>query len=279
MFEIGIHLPQYGRASGPDAIARAARLAEERGYGGLWVSDHIVQPAAQDYPSAYLFDPLITLTWAAALTSTIGLGTSVLVVPQRHPLELANSLASLDRLSGGRLTVGVGVGWSAGEFEALGYRFDDRGDRLDEALELWRRVWTEDPVSFDGRFTHLEDIKIQPKPAHRIAIWVGGGSSRARRRAIEHGDGFQLIGLSPDEVAGPIAELRAARPEAEFRISLRTGWDPNGMEHRRILDEREAYEAAGIDYVVAAPWRNDLESWLHSMEVLADLMELPAKPG
>lgn len=279
MFEIGIHLPQFGRASGPEAIARAARLAEERGYAGLWVSDHIVQPVAQGYPSAYLFDPLITLTWAAALTSTIGLGTSVLVVPQRHPLELANSLASLDRLSGGRLTVGVGVGWSAGEFEALGYRFDDRGERLDEALELWRRVWSEDPVSFDGWFTHFDDIKVQPKPAHEIAIWVGGGSQRARRRAIEHGDGFQLIGLSPDEVTEPIAELRAARPEAEFRISLRTGWDPNGMEHRRILEEREAYEAVGIDYVAAAPWRNDLESWLHSMEVLAELMELPARSG
>ena len=279
MFEIGIHLPQFGRASGPDSIARAARLAEERGYAGLWVSDHIVQPVAQGYPSAYLFDPLVTLTWAAALTSTIGLGTSVLVVPQRHPLELANSLASLDRLSGGRLTVGVGAGWSAGEFEALGQRFDNRGERLDEALRLWRRVWGEDPVSFDGQFSSFEDIKVQPKPAHEIAIWVGGGSPRARRRAIEYGDGFQLIGLAPDEVTEPIAHLREARPEAEFRISLRTGWDPNGMDHRRIIEEREAYEAAGIDYVVAAPWRSDPESWLHSMETLADLMELPARPG
>jgi probable F420-dependent oxidoreductase len=274
MFDVGIHLPQFGRASSPDAIARAARLAEDRGFAGLWVSDHVVQPAAQDYPSPYLFDPLVALTWAAAITSEIGLGTSVLVVPQRSALELANSLASLDQLSGGRLIVGVGVGWSEGEYAALGQRFGDRGDRLDEALDLWRVVWRDDPASFEGEFTSFRDLRVLPQPAHEIPVWVGGSSARSRRRAIERGDGFHLIGLTPDEVVAPIAELRAARPEPGFRISLRTGWDPQGMDPDRIRAEREAYAAAGVDYVVAAPWRTDVDSWLRSMEQLADLVDL-----
>ena len=96
---VGVHLPQYGRVAGPDAIKRAARHAEELGYLDVWVSDHVVHPAAQHYPSPYLFDPLITLTWAAAVTERIGIGTSVPVVPMHNPLELANSLASLDALS------------------------------------------------------------------------------------------------------------------------------------------------------------------------------------
>ena len=269
---LGIHLPQYGRVGGPEAITRAARHAEDLGYSGLWVSDHIVQPAAQDYPSPHLFDPIVTLTWAAAVTTEIGLGTSVLVVPQHPPLELANTLASLDALSGGRLTLGVGVGWSAGEYEALGQSFHDRGARLDEILDMWRAVWDDDPVSFHGATSSFDDLRVLPKPAHRIPFWMGGGVERSRRRAIESGDGFQFIGVTPDQVRGPAAELRAARPEPEFTISLRTGWDPQGMEHDRIRAEIEEYAEAGIEYVVSAPWRTDLDSWLRSMELLAGLV-------
>ena len=274
MLQVGIHLPQYGRVAGAEAIGRAAKLAEERGFAGLWVSDHLVQPADQDYPSPWLYDPMVTLTWAAALTSAIGLGTSVLVAPQHNPLEAANQLASLDNLSGGRLTVGVGVGWSAGEYAALGYEFGDRGDRLDEMLDLWRTVWRDDPATFHGRFTHFEDLRVLPQPAHDIPVWVGGAGPRAHRRAVEKGDGFHLIGLDPDEVRTPIEALRAERPEPGFTISLRTGWDPQGMDHDRIRDERERYESAGVSYVVAAPWRNDLDDWLRSMELLADLVGL-----
>ena len=140
MVRVGIHLPQFGRASSPDAITEAARLAEPLGFADVWVSDHIAIPAAQDYPSPYLYDPLLTLTWAAAATERVGLGTSVLVVPQHNPLALANSLASLDALSGGRLTIGAGVGWSEAEFAALGQSFADRGRRMDEMLDVLRGV-------------------------------------------------------------------------------------------------------------------------------------------
>ena len=121
---LGVHLPQYGRAASPEAIASVAVRAEELGFADVWVSDHVAIPASQGYPSPYLFDPVLTLGWAAAATSRIRLGTSVMVVPQHHPLQLANQLASLDRLSGGRLTLGAGVGWSKAEFEALDQDFD-----------------------------------------------------------------------------------------------------------------------------------------------------------
>lgn len=271
---IGIHLPQYGRVAGPDAMRRAARHAEALGFHGVWVSDHIVQPAAQDYPSPYLYDPLVTLTWAAALTEHVDLGTSVLVAPQHSPLELANTLASLDSLSGGRVIAGVGVGWSEGEYAALGFAFSNRGRRLDEIIRVWRTVWEDDPASFDGEFVSFTDLRVLPKPAHRIPIWVGGTAPAARRRAVELGDGYHLIGMTPAEARGPIAEVRAARPDDEFVVSLRTGWDPQGMEHDRIRSERDAYAEVGVDYVVCAPWRTNLDDWLRSMELLAELTEL-----
>ncbi len=269
---VGIHLPQFGRASSPAAITEAAQLAEALGFADVWVSDHVAIPATQDYPSPYLYDPLLTLTWAAAATERVGLGTSVLVVPQHNPLALANALASLDALSGGRLTIGAGVGWSAAEFAALGHSFADRGRRMDEMLDVLRACWGPDPVDFDGQFVHLDAMKVQPKPAHRIPIWVGGGSEPAYRRAAERGDGFHAIGLDPDGAARVVERMRRDRPESSFTISLRTGWDPQGMEPDQIRRERDAFELAGIQHVVGAPWRNDAASWMRSMELLAELV-------
>jgi probable F420-dependent oxidoreductase len=271
---VGSHLPQYGRVSGPDAITRAAQHAEALGFADIWVSDHVVHPAAQSYPSPHLYDPLITLAWGAAATRHVGIGTSVLVLPQHNPLGLANALASLDSLSGGRLTVGAGVGWSKAEFDALGWNFENRGRRTDEIIALLRACWSEDPASFHGEHYAFDDLRVLPKPAHEIPIWIGGSGDRAFRRAIELGDGFQLIGVTPAEAVAPVQRLRAARPEASFVISLRTGWDPLGMETARIRREVEEYAAAGIEHVVSAPWRTNLDDWLRGMEQLARIVEL-----
>lgn len=269
---VGVHLPQYGRASGPEAIRAAAQRAEALGFADVWVSDHVVQPADQDYPSPYLYDPLLSLAWAGAATERVGVGTSVLVVPQHEPLWLANALASLDALTGGRLTVAVGVGWSRAEFEALGRSFHDRGRRTDEILDLLRACWADDPTSFEGTYHAFSDLRILPKPAHRIPLWVGGGSEAAHRRGVERGDGFQLIGVTPDEARPVVERLRRDRPGDDFTVSLRTGWDPQGMDPGRIADEAAAYADAGIQHVVSAPWRTDLEAWLRSMDLLAELV-------
>ena len=273
----GIHLPQFGRAASAEAITRAARHAEALGFADVWVSDHVVQPAGQGYPSPYLYDPLMTLSWAAAATERIGLGTSVLIAAQYQPLWLANALATLDVLSGGRLKLGVGVGWSEGEFDALGQDFHTRGRRTDEILDILRACWTTDPTSYEGTYYSFHDMRVLPKPAHPIEIWIGGGSEPAYRRAATHASGFHLIGLKPDTVAEPIARLRRDHPDpATFVISLRTGWDPQGMDPSEIAAERDAFEAAGVQYVVAAPWRTDLDAWLESMTQLAHIVGLRA---
>lgn len=275
--KLGIHLPQYGRAASPDAIHRIAVRAEEIGLADVWVSDHLVYPAAQGYPASYLFDPLLTLSWAAAATTKIGLGTSVMVVPQYHPLHLANSLASLDQLSGGRLTVGAGVGWSEAEFAALGQDFRKRGARMDEALEIMRLVWTESPATYRGEHYQFEDIKVLPQPAHEVPIWIGGSSQLAHDRAAAVGDGFQALSTPPEElseiVAGIQGRLAADRPNADFTISYRTGWDPQGMDPALIRDERDRYSEAGVEHVVSAPWRTDADAWIRSMELLAEIVE------
>lgn len=270
--QIGIHLPQFGRAASADAITRAARAAEALGFADVWVSDHIAIPAAQDYPSPYLYDPLLSLTWAAAATERVGLGTSVLVVPQHNALALANSLASLDALSGGRVTVGAGVGWSEAEFAALGQSFADRGRRTDEMIDVLRACWGPDPVTFHGEFVHLDAMKVLPKPAHDIPIWIGGSSEVSYVRAATRGDGFHAIGLDPAGAAKVVERLRRDHPEPSFTISLRTGWDPQGMDVDVIRRERDEFEAAGIQHIVSAPWRNDSDSWLRSMELLAELV-------
>jgi len=276
---LGSHLPQYGRASGPDAIRRAAVHAEELGFAGLWVSDHVAIPASQSYPSPHLYDPLITLTWAAAATRRIGLGTSVLVAPQHHPLELANQLASLDNLSGGRVTIGVGVGWSEAEFAALNQDFATRGRRTDEIIDVLRACWRDDPVTFHGDFYDLDEMRVLPKPAHDIAIWVGGASEPGWRRAVVKGNGFHAIGLTPEQTAPVIERIRRDRPEPEFTISMRTGWDPLGMDHDTIRAECDAWEAAGVQYVLSAPWRTDVDDWLRSMEQLATIVGVTPTPS
>ncbi len=270
--KVGIHLPQYGRVAGADAITRAARHAEELGFADIWVSDHLVHPAAQTYPSPHLFDPLVTLTWGAAATSTIGLGTSVLVVPTHNPLELANTLASIDALAGGRLVAGVGVGWSEAEYDALGYDFHTRGSRLDETIDMWRAAWRDDPVSFHGAHIDFTDIRFLPKPAHSIPIWVGGSTERAYRRAVEKGDGFHAVGIKPPKARAVVERIRRDRPEDSYVVSTRTGWDPQGMDPALIAQERDEFAAAGIQHVVAAPWQKDLDAWLQSMDLLAEIV-------
>lgn len=268
---LGIHLPQYGRAASPDAIRRVAIRAEALGFADVWVSDHVVQPVDQGYPSPYLFEPLLTLGWAAAVTDRVRLGTSVLVVPQYHPLVLANSLASLDHLSGGRLTVAAGVGWSRAEYDALGQDFTSRGARLDEALDIFRIVWRDDPATFRGDHYVFDDLRVLPKPIGEIPIWIGGSSDAALRRA-KRNDGYQGISTSPDELAPVIARLRAERPGDDFTISYRTGWDPQGMDPVQIVDEAAAYAEIGVSHVVAAPWRTDADAWIASMERLVELV-------
>jgi probable F420-dependent oxidoreductase len=266
---IGIHLPQFGRAISIGGIQRAATQAEALGFDDVWVSDHLVVPADQSYPGPYLYDPLMALAFAGAVTNRVGLGTSVLVATQYpSPLAVANSLASLDYLSGGRLIAGAGIGWSRAEYEALGAVFGDRGRRLEEIISLWRTAWRDDPATHAGHFYPFRDIRLQPKPAHEIPIWLGGTSDVAIARAAGLADGYHGIGVGPSDAGALVQRIRATRPDENFTISLRLPWDA-GAEQRATRDDLEGYQAAGIQHLLYSPDRGDIDTWLQGVERLA----------
>src|SRR5580700_5855321 len=204
---VGIHLPHIGRKAGPEAIRRAAIQAEELGFSDAWSSEHIIIPKGASYPpSALFYDPVLSLTWAAAATERVGLGTSVLVLPMRHPLPLAKELATLQNLSAGRLILGAGVGWLEAEFAALGVPFNERGRRTDEGIAMMRAVWSDDPVSFDSRWIPavIDNMRMMPKPEKSIPIWIGGTSDAALKRAARL-DGWHGSRATPEQAEPLVA--------------------------------------------------------------------------
>ena len=267
---VGIHLPHIGRKSGPGAIRRAAIQAEELGFADAWTSEHIIIPKGVPYPpSAIFYDPVLTLTWAAAFTKRIGLGTSVLVLPMRHPLPLAKELATLQNLSEGRLILGAGVGWMEVEFAALGVPFRERGRRMDEGIAMMRAVWGEDPVTFRAHHIPavIEEMRMLPQPVTPIPIWIGGSSEAALARAIRLADGWHGSRLSPEQATPIVRRLREQRPEAEFAISLRYGWD--GKDDSALRTRLASYGGAGVEHVLIEPAERELEDWLHAVERVA----------
>jgi probable F420-dependent oxidoreductase len=270
-----MHVPQIGRKASAEAISRAARQAEELGFDSIWVNDHLAIPADSPYPpSKSFFEPLITLTWAAAATTRAALGTSVLVLPLRHPVHLAKELATLDLLSGGRLILGTGVGWMEGEFGALGVPFEDRGARTDEIIKVLRACWQDDPVNFEPGVvtTKLSGIRTLPQPERRIPIWIGGNSAPAQRRALALGDGWHGTRMSPEEVAPVIDRMRAEKG-ADFALSLRLFWDALEDDTDQISRDLETYASAGLDGLVLEPRQRTLDDWLRAVEAAWRLVE------
>jgi probable F420-dependent oxidoreductase len=270
---IGVHLPQIGRKAGPEAIRRAAVQAEELGFDDVWTSEHIIVPEGAPYPpSAIFYDPVLSLTWAAAFTRRVGLGTSVLVLPMRHPLPLAKELATLQNLSEGRLILGAGVGWLEAEFAALGVPFRERGRRMDEGIAMMRAVWSEDPVSFPARTIPavIDRMRSLPQPVKPIPIWIGGSSEAALNRALRL-DGWHGSRVSPAEAGPIVARLRAARPDPGFAISVRYGWD--GKDDGALAARLAGYRAAGVGHVLAEPAERALDDWLAAIERIARAAE------
>ena len=183
----GVILPNYGLDSNPDGIRRVAELAEELGFDSVWATEHIiVGPEAVD-PYGRVYAPLVTLGWIAGFTERIGLGTSIVLVPLHHPMHLAKEVATLQELSGGRFTLGVGMGWHKEEYDFMGIPFEGRGRRGDEAIRVMRALWNGER-DFTGEFWSFHDATSEPHPSPQPEIWVGGSSERAIRRALELGD-------------------------------------------------------------------------------------------
>jgi probable F420-dependent oxidoreductase len=183
----GVILPNYGSGSSPDVIRGVAEAAEELGFHSVWATEHIiVGPEAVD-PHGRVYDPLVTLAWIAGWTEGIGLGTSIVLVPLHNPIGLAKEVATLQELSGGRVTLGVGMGWHKDEFDFMGIEFRGRGRRANEALRVMRALWSGER-DFDGEHWSFHDATFEPLPSQRPEIWVGGSSAAALRRARELGD-------------------------------------------------------------------------------------------
>jgi len=227
--KVGISLPQLGSQASPENLVKVARHAEELGYDSVWVLERLLwplsprepYPASPDgsLPEAYqnVFDPIGTLAFVAAHTHRVQLGTSVLVLPYHTPIQLARQIATLDVLSAGRALIGVGVGWSPDEFEAVGVPFERRGARSDEILEAMIALWTKDPVKFDGNFYHIAESKVGPKPVQQPhpPIYIAGFGQYAFDRAVRFGSAWNPAGIPSFEwLDGMIKQFRETAERA-----------------------------------------------------------------
>jgi probable F420-dependent oxidoreductase len=287
--EFGICIPHYGKPVDVQGILANVRHAEALGFASAWVTDHIIVPRTMDliYRDNML-EPVALLSHVAALVPRVKLGTSVLILPYRHPVVLAKMLATIDHLSGGRLIVGVGGGWMTEEFAALGTPFPERGKMSDEYLRLMREMWTHETVSFGGKYTAFQDMQVSPLPVQpHLPIWVGGISARARRRAAELGDGWHATALTPEAFAEGARHLkglwkkagRTGEPVLSMRAPLfiegvsadvlpygpRPGRDLLRGDVDTVTDRLRAYQAAGVQHLVFELSMQSFESSARTM--------------
>ena len=221
--KLAVEFPSVAYRDGPEAVGQLAKALEDIGYDHLDIFDHVVMgfDAPGREPNRYspkmpILEALMTLSFAAAVTSRIGLGTEVLVLPQRQPVLVAKQFSTLDTLSGGRARVGVGIGWQPSEFEALGESFSTRAKRCDEAIELMRACWRDEQVTFKTDHYTVEAMGFEPKPPQGVLpVWIGGNSDAAFRRVGRLGDGWLASQITDPEVAAhAIGSIRRHAEEA-----------------------------------------------------------------
>ncbi len=280
--KIGVFLPISGRATGPETLTQAAQSAERQGFDSIWSADRVVTPwqintfypYSENHefivpPDRPFLDSFTCLAFLAGCTEKVMLGISVLVLPYRHPLYWARVAASIERLSQGRLIMGVGVGWMEEEFAALGVPFKERGKMTDEQLEIIAKLWSEEHINYQGQFYSVQDVAFYPKPIQqpRIPIWIGGESMAAMRRTAKYGDAwfpyyiditaaqlrerFETIrrmaaeaGRNPDQIqltcCRAIEVTREAVPQDEQRL--------RGTPEQ-LVEALSAYRDAGVDHI------------------------------
>jgi probable F420-dependent oxidoreductase len=268
--KLSVEFPSVAYREGPDAIVRLAQAIEHIGFDQIDLFDHVVMA----YPSEGRPDPVYPpgmpileafsiLGFLAAATRTIGLGTEVLVLPQRHPVLVAKQASTLDTLSGGRLRLGVGVGWQEAEYEALGQDFGTRGRRMDEALALLRACWADERIDFDGKYYRVTAMAMEPKPpqGRSLPIWIGGSSARALERAGRYGDGWLAGAEEPEPAATMLAEVRqhahaAGRDAGAISAQMMLNMPPRSQgskhfyrDHDAVLRRANRIAEQGFDWI------------------------------
>jgi probable F420-dependent oxidoreductase len=278
--KIGIMFANVGPWYLPDNAAAMGEAADTYGIESLWTVEHVVVP--KDYQSSYPYsptgkmpgpeespipDPLIWLSFMAAHTKRVRLATGILILPQRPPAVTAKEVATLDVLSGGRVTLGVGVGWLKEEFDIIGVPFEERGGRTDEAIQSLRAFWTEDEPTFHGKYYDFEGAKCFPHPvqAGGVPIHVGGHTKAAARRAGRLGDGFFPGVSSLDELSVLLEEMRKAAADA--------GRDPDSIEvsagGAMDVDGINRYQDAGVHRIIIPPLAFDPDGLRTNLEIFA----------
>lgn len=271
----GLFSMNTGECTTPEMMARVGKSAEEAGFESLWVGEHVVLPDPRVPPSPMnpedaMLDPVVTLTFLAAHTRRVRLGTGIIILPQRNPLVLAKELASLDVLSGGRLILGLGVGYLEPEFRALGIPFDDRGPRTTEYLAAMRAIWREEQPEYHGKLVDFSGVQARPRPVQQPhpPVVMGGRSPAAYRRVVEQTHGWYGFALDVEATAEAIKGIRRAaeryqRPaalgEIEISVTPRGPIDQATAEqyaalgvHRLILLPRTRPEMGGVEAFVTS---------------------------
>jgi probable F420-dependent oxidoreductase len=266
----------------------ATDAAERLGYESVWLPEHLVLPVrmsrsphpGDDHPpvppTTPVFDAFAYLGFLAGRTRHVRLGTHVYNLGLRHPFTAARAVQTLDVVSGGRVEFGVGASWLEEEWRAVGLDFDSRGRRVDEAIEVCKRLWTEPEVEHEGEFFRFDPVAFEPKPVQQPwpPILIGGESGAALRRAARAGDGWIGMGHTLETAAGPIARLHELRREYEsetgpFQICL--GGPVTS------LDDVRRWEELGVTRLVVSPWRRSPDA-VDRMHRFADLVGLEARP-
>ena len=260
---IGICCSGVGEAAAPTFVKASAQAAEQAGFSTIWIGEHVVlferypeshYPYVGDYgtdvpipdPTTPIIDPIIAATWIAGVTSSIQVGSGILILPQRNPVVLAKALATLDVLSGGRLVLGAGIGWCKEEYDAVGVPWEGRGRRMDENLAAMRALWRDTASSFHGETVSFDRAYCYPKPVRNsdIPILIGGESDLALKRVARYGDGWIAFKLSPEEAPARIDRLRAlAREQDRDADALRI---VVGIFSNTSEDDLKRYRDAGV---------------------------------
>jgi probable F420-dependent oxidoreductase len=269
--KLSVEFPSVSYREGPEAVLRLARAIEQIGYDHIDIFDHVVmghplegRPAGPYQPGMPILEALTTLAALAAVTARVTLGTEVLVLPQREPTLVAKQVSTLDTLSGGRIRLGVGVGWQESEYEALGEAFATRGARMDEAIRLLRAYWGETRVDFSGAHYRAVAMAMEPKPPQgpRLPIWIGGHSEAAFRRTGQLGDGWAASRVSDGESARRAIDAihrhaeKAGRDPALIGLQSMVAPPPRDAagkqfyaEHDRVVARAAALRAMGFGWV------------------------------
>jgi probable F420-dependent oxidoreductase len=263
VMKLGLFNINMGAQSRPDAMAMAARAAEAAGFESLWAGEHVILPDPQIPPSpmapqAPALDPFVGLTYAAALTTTIRLATGIVILPQRNPVVLAKQVASLDVVSGGRFTLGVGVGYLEPEFRAIGADFEHRGAVTDEYLDAMDRLFYDEHPEHHGRFVDFAGVDAHPRPVQEpIPVVIGGHTPAAYRRAVRRGHGWYGFAMTPQATAECLDGLRRAGGEVERPSELgelEITVTPRG---RLTSQNATTFAELGVNRLVVIPNPND----------------------